>query len=136
MTATNKPAFTVSGRTGNAVTTAAKTTYDDSTNAVSIVTAGSNGSIITAIHATPRATCTASMLQFYVSPDAGTTMHLVETVLMAAHTVALTTEIPSTDFVKPTAATPIFIASGSTLWVGNGVALAGGVVFTASVEDY
>ena len=136
MSTSQKATFTVSGRTENAVTTAAKTTYDDNTNAVKIADAGTNGSILTALHATPRATATASNLQLYVSPDNGTTMHLVETVLMEAHTVATDTAIPSTLFEKPSLTTPIFFENGSSLWVGAAVALADGVVFTGTVEDY
>ena len=136
MTVSNKAVFSIAGRTETAVTTAAKTTYDDDTNAVKIADAGANGSILTALHAMPRATATASMLQVYVSPDDGTTMHLVETALMAAHTVAATTAIPVTPFEGVTQTEPLFLDSGDSLWVGCAVALAGGVAFTASLEDY
>ena len=136
MATSQKATFTVSGRTENAVCTSAKTTYGDNTNAVQIAAAGADGSILTTLFATPRATCTASSLQLYRSPDAGTTMYLIETALLEAHTVAATTLIPRSTFTKPTQTTPIFFESGDTLWVGTGVALGGGVVFVAEIEDY
>jgi hypothetical protein len=121
-------------KSADAVCTAAKTTYNDSTNAVRLVTAGANGSILYGLKAIPRATVTATQLQLYRSPDNGTTMQFINSALMAAYTMANTTAAPVTD-LGYTETAPLRIAAGDTLWVGAAVALAGGIVFDAQYED-
>jgi len=121
-------------KTANAVTTAAKTTYADSTNAVKLVTPGPNGAVLYGLKAIPRATATATQLQLYRSPDNGTTLYLIGSALMAAYTMAQTTAAPATDFGFSETA-PLRIAAADTLWVGAGVALAGGIAFDAQYED-
>lgn len=121
-------------KTANAVCTAAKTTYSDSTNAVKIITAGANGSVLYGLKALPRATVTATQLQLYRSPDNGTTMYLLNSALMAAYTMANTTAAPATDFGY-TETNPLRIGSSDTLWVGAAVALVGGISFDAQYED-
>ncbi|HET9160633.1 MAG TPA: hypothetical protein VFN88_08475 [Caulobacteraceae bacterium] len=121
-------------KTANAVTTAAKTTYGDSTNAVKIVTPGPNGAALYGLRAVPRATVTATQLQLYRSPDNGTTMYLIGSALMAAYTMAQTTAAPATDFGYSETA-PLRLGPTDTLWVGAGVALAGGISFDAQYED-
>ncbi|THD80634.1 MAG: hypothetical protein E7812_07850 [Phenylobacterium sp.] len=121
-------------RSANAVCTAAKTTYGDSTNAVKLLTPGANGSVLYGLKALPRATVTATQLQLYRSPDNGTTMYLINSALMAAYTMAQTTAAPVTDFGY-SESTPLRVNSADTLWVGIGVALAGGIAFDAQVED-
>jgi hypothetical protein len=121
-------------KTANAVCTAAKTTLSDSTNAVKILTAGANGSVLYGLKAVPRATVTATQLQLYRSPDNGTTMYLINSALMAAYTMANTTAAPVTDFGYAETI-PLRIGASDTLWVGAAVALAGGISFDAQYED-
>jgi hypothetical protein len=121
-------------KSADAVCTAAKTTYSDSTNAVKLLTAGANGSILFGLKAVPRATVTATQLQLYRSPDNGTTLYLINSAVMNAYTMANTTAAPVTDFGY-TETAPLRIAAGDTLWVGAAVALAGGIVFDAQYED-
>lgn len=121
-------------RTANAVTTAAKTTYGDAVNAVKIVTPGPNGAVLYGLKAAPRATVTATQLQLYRSPDNGTTMYLIGSALMAAYTMAQTTAAPVSDFGYSESA-PLRLGAADTLWVGAGVALAGGISFDAQYED-
>jgi hypothetical protein len=121
-------------RTADAVCTAAKTTYNDSTNAVKLLTPGASGSLLYSLRAIPRATVTATQLQLFRSPDNGTTMYLLTTALMAAYTMAQTTQALPTSF-EYTETTPLRVAAGDTLWVGIGVALASGIVFDAACED-
>jgi hypothetical protein len=66
-------------KSASAVCTAAKTTLNDSTNAVKILTPGANGSVLYGLKALARATVTATQLQLYRSPDNGTTMYLIAT---------------------------------------------------------
>lgn len=121
-------------KSANAVCTAAKTTYADSTGAVKIITAGAQGSVLYSLKAVPRATVTATQLQLYRSPDNGSTMYLINSALMLAYTMAQTTAAPVTD-VGYSETSPLRIAAGDTIWVGAGVALAGGISFDAQYED-
>lgn len=122
-------------KTKNAVCTAAKTTYNDATNAVQLLVANvTNGSILYGLKAIPRATVTATQLQLFRSPDGGVTLYMINTSGMAAYTMAQTTQAAQTDFGY-TETNPLRLAAGDSLYVGIGVALAGGVVFDAQFED-
>lgn len=118
------------------VVTTANTDLDDapSANVLLLLTAGANGAIVYGLTATPRATVTATRLELYRSKDAGTTMRLMKSVLMAAHTVATTTAIPTTDFGY-SETVPLRLEAGDRLYVGAGVTLAGGIAFDAQYED-
>lgn len=130
------PVFAQAARTVTAVATAAKTTYNDAANAVLLCTAHATaGSLLKALSAMPRATVTASKLQLYISFDGGTTLWMIGSALMSAHTVADTTATPITSFGDISEETPIRLPAGSSLYVATAVALAGGIVFAAQVED-
>jgi len=136
MALNHDPVFAAAGRTVTAVATAAKTTYNDAANAVLLCTAHATaGSLLKALSAMPRATVTASKLQLYISFDGGTTLWLISSAVMAAHTVAATTSTPITFFSDITEDTPIRLPAGSSLYVATAVALAGGIVFNGQVED-
>lgn len=122
-------------KSANAITTAAKTTYNDSTNAVSLLTAGANGAVLYGLTALPRATLgSAAQLQLYRSRDAGTTLYLCRLVTLAAYTMATTTSPTAADFLF-TEETPLRLAANEVLYVGSAVALAGGIAFDAQYED-
>lgn len=131
----NKIIYPQTQKFASAICTAAKTTYNDATNAVLLLTAGADGSLISRLTAIPRATVTATQLQLFESPDAGTTLYLVRTKLLAAYTMAQTTEDPFVD-LGFTPSDPLRIAGTHRLYVGAGVALAGGIVFSAEYQDY
>jgi hypothetical protein len=118
----------------SAVTTAAKTTYNDSANAVKLASAGTAGSILYGLKALARATVTATKLQLYRSPDNGVTMYLIATVTMAAYTMTSTDNQSATDFGYGETV-PLRLAIGDTLWVGQSVALASGISWDAQIED-
>lgn len=130
------PVFAQAGRTVTAVATSAKTTYNDAANAVLLCTAHATaGSLLKALSAMPRATVTASKLQLYISYDGGTTLNLIDSEEMAAHTVAATTKTPKTKFADITEEKKVHLQAGSSLYVATAVALAGGIVFSGQVED-
>jgi hypothetical protein len=131
----NKVVTTQSVKTAVAICTAAKTTLNDATNSVLLLTAGADGALVKKITATPRATVTATQLQLYLSKDSGTTLHLIDSALMAAHTIANTTEAVTTDFGY-SATNLLRLAGSDRLYVGAAVALAGGIVFYAEYEDF
>jgi hypothetical protein len=122
--------------TGQAVCTAAKTTYNDAANSVLLFTAGANGAIVYSIKAIPRATVTATQLQLYKSSDAGVTLSLFDLALMAAYTMAqITAPVPAKTDFGYAEATPLRLEPGERIYCGIGVALAGGIVFDAMGED-
>lgn len=129
--------FAQTPKTATAVVTAAATVGTDSpSNTVLLMTAGADGCIVTALAAMPRATVTASSLLLYISKDNGTTQRLIDSELMAAHTVATTTAIPETTFARISESAPLRLEAGDKLYVGSQVALASGIVFTAQYTDF
>ena len=129
--------FAQTPKTATAVATGAATVGTDApTNTVLLLTAGSDGAILTRLMAMPRATVTASSLLLYLSKDNGTTQRLIDSELMAAHTVATTTAIPETGFTNYSETTPLRLEAGDRLYVGSQVALASGIVFRAEFTDF
>ena len=137
MAKTFTAAFAQTSKTASAVATVAVTDYagDTPTNTIELLTAGADGAIVTRITAIPRATVTASCLGLWISNNNGATKRLVASVLMAAHTVAVTTAIPSTTFSYSEVA-PLRLGAGDKLYVGSLVSLGGGIVFNAEYTDY
>lgn len=131
----NKIVTTQAMKTAVALCTLAKTTYNDTTNAILLVTAGSDGALVKRLRAIPRATVTATQLQLYRSKDNGTTLYLADTKLMLAYTMAQTTVCNPTDFGY-TADNPLRLEASERLYVAIGVALVGGVVFEAEYENF
>jgi hypothetical protein len=136
MTVQHDPVFPQSMKTAQAVCTAAKTTYNDTANAVLLWTAGADGSLIKRLSAIPRATVTATQLQLYISKDAGVTLQLIDSELMLAYTMVQTSDVTETKFGNITEDNPLRLAANDRLYVATGVALAGGIVFQAQGEDF
>ena len=130
--------FAQTPKTATAVVTGAAGTItgDTPTNTVLLATAGADGAILTRLTAIPRATVTASSLVLFISKDSGTTKRLIDSELMAAHTVATTTAIPETAFANFSETTPLRLEAGDELYVGSQVALASGIVFRAEYTDF
>lgn len=123
-------------QSGQAICTAAKSTYNDAANAVLLATMGANGGVLYSLKAVPRATVTATQLQAYRSSDGGVTLNLFDMAVMSAYTMAQTTAPtpPKTDFGYAEA-TPLRLKANERIYVAIGVALAGGIVFDATWED-
>lgn len=129
--------FAQSPKTAAVVVTAAATVGDDNpTNTVELLTAGADGALVTRLSAMPRGTVTASSLVLYLQKSGQTTQRLIDSELMAAHTVAATTAIPETAFGNVSDSTPLRLEAGDTLFVGSQVALDAGIVFAAQWMDY
>jgi hypothetical protein len=128
--------FAQTPKTATAVVTGVATMTDTPANTVLLVTAGSDGAILTRLTAIPRATVTASSLVIFISKDGGTTQRLIDSELMAAHTVATTTAIPETVFPFYSEAAPLRLEAGDRIYVGSQVALAGGIVFRAEFTNF
>lgn len=130
--------FAQTPKTATAVATDAVAGIDTDapTGTVLLATAGTEGAIVTRLAAMPRATATASSLVLFLSKDGGTTLRLIDSELMAAHTVAATTAIPETAFGNISDSSPLRLDAGDELHVGSQVALASGIVFAAQWMDY
>lgn len=133
----HQPAFAQTPRTWTAVVTAAAADLDtdEPTGTVLLAEAGAEGCIMTSLTAIARATATASSLLIFLSKDGGTTQRLIGSALLPAHTVAATTAIPVVDFGY-TETEPLRLEAGDQIYVGAGVALAGGIVFAARSTDF
>jgi hypothetical protein len=138
MAKTPTAAYAQSPKTASAVVTAAlgSITTDAPTGTVLLMTAGTEGAVVTRLSAMPRATVTASSLVLFVSNDGGTTMRLKDSALMAAQTVDTTHAIAQTTFPTYADTTPLRLAAGDKLYVGSQVALASGIVFCAEYTDF
>jgi hypothetical protein len=128
--------FAQTPKTATAVCTAAATLTDTPSNTVLLVTAGTDGAILTRLTAIPRATVTASDLVIFISKDGGTTQRLIDSALMAAYTSAVTTATPVTTFANYSESAPLRLEAGDRIYVGSQVALAGGIVFRAEFTDF
>jgi hypothetical protein len=128
--------FAQTPKTATAVCTAAATLTDTPSNTVLLVTAGSDGAILTRLTAIPRATVTASSLVIFISKDGGTTQRLIDSELMSAYTMATTTAVPETVVPFYSEAAPLRLEAGDRIYVGSQVALAGGIVFRAEFTDF
>ena len=128
--------FAQTPKTATAVATTATTLTDTPTNTQLLVTAGTDGAILTRLTAIPRATATASDLVLFLSKDGGTTQRLIDSALMSAYTAAVTTATPVTTFANYSETSPLRLEAGDQLYVGSQVALAGGIVFRAEFTDF
>lgn len=126
-------------RCDTAVVTAAKTTYSDATNAVLLATAGTNGSVFYGMTALPRGVlATATKVMLFRSPDAGVTLNLIRTVLVAAYATDLATTLPTLSDFGLSELTPLRLEGGVTperFYVGGYAAAANGIVVDAQGED-
>lgn len=129
--------FPQTPKTATAVATAAiaNIATDAPTDTVLLLTAGDAGAEVYRLTAIPRATVAASSLCLWVSNDGGTTKRLIDSALMAAYTLAVSTAVVVTSFATYTAAAPLRLAAGDKLYVGTQVTLAGGIVFRAEYMD-
>jgi hypothetical protein len=130
--------FAQTPKNATAVATAAcgTITGDAPTNTVLLLTAGTDGAILTRLSAMPRATATANSLLLFTSSDTGTTKRLIDSELLSAQTLATTSAITETVFANYTETTPLRLQAGEQLYIGSQVALASGVVFKAEYTDF
>jgi len=137
MAKTNVNPFLQTVNRSSAVVTAAGTMANDTpTGAALLYTAGTEGSVVTAIYALPRATVTATQLNLFVSSDSGTTKRLIGSATMAALTVAATAAVTKTTFAGISETAPLRLNAGDQLYVNAGVALASGIVFEAEGMNF
>lgn len=122
-------------RAKNAVCVAAKTTFSDATNALKLMDAGASGSVLYKLTALARATVALTPCYLFRSPDDGVTMYLIGNCMKSAFTIPTTTVAQTLADFGFTETSPLRLMVGDSLWVGIGVALAGGIVFDGVAED-
>ena len=130
--------FAQTPKTTTAVNTAACVigSADAPTNTTLLCTAGTDGALVTRIVSIPRATVTATAMYLFISKDNGTTQRLIDSELIAAYTLAATTNIPETAFANISETTPLRLEAGDKLYIGAGVALAAGIVTRCESTDF
>lgn len=124
MTLINDAVFPQDIFTGYAVPTAAvgSVTGTTPTNTVLLATAdASDGSIITDLKATPRATAAPNVLAIWGSKDSGTTMYLIKQITVSADTISTTDAAITIDFGF-TLDAPLFLAPTERIYCGIMVA--------------
>ena len=137
MAITNTAAFAQTTQTNTAIVVGVDDLTSAPANTILLVTAGAtDGGLLTGVSAIPRATVTASSLHLFISKDSGTTQVLLDSALMAAHTVAATTAVPVTTFTAYSEDEPLRLDAADRIYAGSGVALAGGIAFTAEWSDF
>jgi hypothetical protein len=130
--------FAQSPKTATAVVTAAVGNLgtDAPTGTVLLMTAGTEGAIMTRLWAIPRATVTPSSLLLFISSDAGVTQRLKDSESMASQTVSTTAAIAETTFPNYSESRPLRLGAGDRLYVGTQVAQATGILFSAEYTDF
>lgn len=130
--------FAQTPKTATVIATAAiaSITTDSPANTVLLMTAGTEGCIVTRLTALPRATVTDSSLCLFLSKDAGVTQLLIDSELLGAQTVNATTAINEKAFSNISETSPLRLEAGDRLYVGSQVALASGIVFKAEFTDF
>ena len=104
----------------------------NSLNMGAIVTAGTQGALVTKLTAIPKGTITASsLLLWLVKAKAPSTPQLIDSELMPAYAISVTAAIPETVFSNISVDTPLRLEAGDILYVGSQVAQAAGIVFKA-----
>lgn len=139
MANTPLPAYVQTQKTGSAVVTTAVTniTTDTPTNLVALGdAAGVNGALVTKITAMPRSNSSASSLLLYSSKDNGATYSLIDSELLPATTLAVTTAIPETTFGNISPSTPLRLEAGERLYVGTQVLINAGIVFRSEGANF
>jgi hypothetical protein len=137
MALSNNPVFSQTPQAAFAKVTSANTNLDGTGAISTLLTAGANGTLVTSLRALCQATVTATACRLFLSLDGGTTWAMLDEKLMGAYTVAQTTAQTVVTFVdktNPDAA--IRLPALAKLGVTIGVALAGGIAFSAEYADF
>lgn len=123
-------------KTANATCTAAKTSYADNVNAVLLLTAGANGSVLYGLTAIPKSTLAAdNKVMLFRSRDAGTTLNYVKSVNVTAYAADAASTKPTVADFGFSEGIPLRLGVSEALYVGTFAAAANGVVVDAQYED-
>jgi len=137
MALSNLAVFAQKPMTGTVVVTgAAGAINSDAPTGVSLLmTAGQDGAILTRLWAIPRGTVGAGSLLLFIQGTDGA-VRLIDSEALAAFTSSTTVALPETVFSNYSENTPLRLAAGDKLYVGNQVAAASGMVFRAEWTNF
>jgi hypothetical protein len=110
-------------------------TTDSVTNSALLYTAGAEGSLVTSISAIPRATVTATVIYLFITTD-GTTLRLLDTILLPAQTLSTTAAVTLSSFTNYTEDYPLRLKANEKLYAAISVSLSSGIVVEARGMDY
>lgn len=136
MAVTHDPVFAQGYRRVTGITTDAKTTLGDTTNAVKLFTAGADGSHVKRLRVRPRGTVTTvTKLMLFRVTTGGTAITLADSVEMNTHTLADTAKIPETLFTSYSYQDPLRLAPLEEIWGAQATAWAFGLAWDGDAED-
>lgn len=136
MAKTFTAAFAQTPKTATAVAVAAATIATDTpANVVLLLTAGTDGGILTRLWAMPRVSMMNTSLVLYISKDAGTTIRMIDSELMVTQNLTTGAAVAETAFTYNESA-PLRLEAGDRLYVGTQIAVSGGIVFRAEWTDF
>ena len=140
MAVTNTPAWPQTPRYSVGSVATANTATDGSGTITTLITAGSDGTLITGLYAGANATVTASSIRFFLSTDVGSTWtylpHLDS--LIPAHTLAATTANAGkiTVIDQDDATKYMFLPADAVLGFTTAVTITGLIIAEAIGADY
>ena len=121
-------------KTAQQTCTAAKTTYADATNAVLLLTGGTNGSIIYKLTSLAKGTTGSAGRLLVFSSLNGTTMVLIGTANFADYTQSVSSGPLPAD-IGWSETSPRRVAATEQIWVATSIAATAGVAVDCQYED-
>ena len=131
--------FSQTPQTAVAVTTAATSSEQTTSpgNVVELLTAGSDGCLVTSLTFLPRSgSIAASNILLWLSSDNGSTKYLIDSAVAAGQSVYTYQATARGSFESISEANPLRLAAGDKLYVGNKVQHNNGLVFFAEYMDF
>lgn len=123
-------------KAGSAILTAAKTTYNDTTNAVLIATAdATNGGVVYGITAVARGVLATTTKVMLFRVDASNNVYYIKAVLVSAYTTDAATTVPTVADFGYTETAPLRLNAGDKLYVGAYAAAANGISVDCQYEN-
>jgi hypothetical protein len=135
MTTSNEAIYPQGIRNFAAKATAAKTTMTDTTNAVLLVTAGANGSLVKRCRARANGASADSVLYLFTCVDGGSTLHMKEVMDAPVDGSVSTTVAQQVIDMGPSEDEPMRLSPLEKLYCAASVALAAGWEFEGDLED-
>lgn len=136
MALSNSPVFAQTPKTATVNVATANANYDGTGTVTTLLTAGSDGALVTGLVAQATATqSTANRLDLLLSKDAGSTWKPIDNALMASFTLATTTAQTKLTFVDKTVPDAALRLEGGDK-LGVTVKVSQAVQFTAEYTNF
>jgi hypothetical protein len=138
MPKTNTAPFaqTLKTRTAAPQLAVANASTDTPGNVVLLLTAGSEGALMTRLRMAARTNTSANNMMLFRKNSGDTAVRLINARTFPSVTFSTTSAPADVTFGEYTENTPMRLEAGDQLWVGAGVANSGAVVFDAEFTDF